>query len=119
MPPLICETCGCHYYSEEDTPQEACPICEDDRQWVPATGQRWTTLDKLRSEGFVSEVRAVEPGLTGIGASRMIGIGQRGLLLDTGAGNVLWDPSPFLDDAAIQAVRDAGGLRAVSASHPH
>jgi hypothetical protein len=34
-------------------------------------------------------------------------------------GNVLWDPPPFVDEAAIDAVRAAGGLRAVTSSHPH
>jgi hypothetical protein len=114
----ICETCGnCDYQPEQ--PPSVCPICEDDRQWVPATGQRWTTLDALKADGCVSVVREVEPGLTGIGATRQLGIGQRGLLLRTDEGNVLWDPSGFLDEAAIAAVRELGGLRAVSSSHPH
>jgi glyoxylase-like metal-dependent hydrolase (beta-lactamase superfamily II) len=37
----------------------------------------------------------------------------------TDQGNVLWDPSGFIDDAAVAAVRSAGGLRFVTASHPH
>jgi hypothetical protein len=48
-----------------------------------------------------------------------VGVGQRALLVSTPQGNLLWDPPPFLDDAAIQAVRRAGGLRVVSSSHPH
>ena len=46
-------------------------------------------------------------------------IGQRALLVRTAEGNLLWDPPGYLDEVAIQAVRDAGGLRAVTASHPH
>jgi hypothetical protein len=34
-------------------------------------------------------------------------------------GNLLWDPSGFIDDAAVAAVRSAGGLAFVTASHPH
>ena len=37
----------------------------------------------------------------------------------TAEGNVLWDPSGFIDDAAVAAVREPGGLRFVTASHPH
>jgi glyoxylase-like metal-dependent hydrolase (beta-lactamase superfamily II) len=64
-------------------------------------------------------VRAVEPGLTGIGADPPVAIGQRSLLVSTPEGNLLWDPSGFIDDAAVAAVRSAGGLRFVTASHPH
>jgi glyoxylase-like metal-dependent hydrolase (beta-lactamase superfamily II) len=46
-------------------------------------------------------------------------VGQRGVVVTTAEGNVLWDPPPFVDDAAIDAVRAAGGLRAVTSSHPH
>jgi hypothetical protein len=94
-------------------------VCADERQWVPPDGQRWTTLDELAAAGHRSDVRAVEPGLTGIGADPPVAIGQRSLLLTTDEGNVLWDPSGFIDDAAVAAVRSAGGLRFVTASHPH
>ena len=118
MQPWICVTCGSHNY-QPDSPPEICPICADERQWVPATGQQWTTLAKLEADGYHSEVREIEPGLMGIGANQMLGIGQRGLLVRTGEGNLLWDPSGFLDEAAIGAVRELGGLHAISASHPH
>ena len=67
----------------------------------------------------MSDVRAVEPGLTGIGANPAVAIGQRALLVRTDAGNLLWDPPGYVDDEAIGRVRAAGGLRAVTASHPH
>ena len=37
----------------------------------------------------------------------------------TPAENPLWDPPGFLDDRAVSRVRAAGGLQAVTASHPH
>jgi hypothetical protein len=37
----------------------------------------------------------------------------------TPEGNLLWDPPGFIDEVMIQAVTHAGGLRAVTASHPH
>ena len=46
-------------------------------------------------------------------------MGQRGLLVSTPEGNLLWDPPAFIDEAAIDAVGAAGGLAAVSSSHPH
>jgi glyoxylase-like metal-dependent hydrolase (beta-lactamase superfamily II) len=94
-------------------------VCADERQWVPPDGQQWTTLAELAAAGHRSDVRAVEPALTGIGADPPVAIGQRSLLVTTHEGNVLWDPSGFIDDAAVAAVRSAGGLRFVTASHPH
>ena len=86
---------------------------------MPPQGQRWATLQELRVEGRHTEVRELEPGLTGIGANPSIGIGQRALLVQTAEGNVLWDCLGFIDDAGIAAVRDRGGLRGIAMSHPH
>lgn len=118
MPVWICATCGNHY-PEAESPPALCAICADERQWVPPSGQKWTTLEELSAAGHRSEIREVEPGLIGIGGEPQLGIGQRALLVRTSEGNLLWDPPGFLDERAIQEVRDAGGVRAVSASHPH
>jgi glyoxylase-like metal-dependent hydrolase (beta-lactamase superfamily II) len=76
-------------------------------------------MDELAREGYRTEVREVEPDLFGIGVQPGIGVGQRALLVRTRAGNLLWDPPAFIDEAAIDAVRAVGGLAAVSSSHPH
>src|SRR5277367_614390 len=112
----MCATCGNHF---RDPRPDVCVVCADERQWVPPGGQRWTTLAEWAAAGHRCDVRAVEPGLTGIGADPPVAIGQRSLLVRTAAGNVLWDPSGFIDDAAVAAVREAGGLSFVTASHPH
>ncbi len=118
MPAWICATCANHY-PEQDSPPERCVICEDERQWVPPSGQRWTTQAELAAAGHSSDIRQVAPDLLGIGANPPVAIGQRGLVIRTGEGNLLWDPPGFLDERAVEAVRDIGGLRAVTASHPH
>jgi hypothetical protein len=118
-PPIwICPACGANF-PPAAAPPERCPLCEDERQWVPPTGQRWTTMAQLAGDGYHSLVREVEPGLTGIATEPVIGVGHRALLVRTEAGNLLWDPSPFVDDSALDAVRAAGGLSAISSSHPH
>ena len=113
---VVCATCGNHV---PGPPPDVCLVCADERQWLPPGGQRWTSLAELAAAGHRSDVRPVEPGLLGIGADPPVAIGQRSLLVPAPGGNVLWDPSGFIDDAAVEAVRAAGGLSHVTASHPH
>ena len=82
------------------------------------SGQRWTTLEELAAD-HRSVVRQIEPGLWGVGVDPPFAIGQRGLIVTTADGNVLWDVTGFVDEPALDAVRDLGGLAAISASHPH
>lgn len=120
MPAWICATCA-NQAADTAEPDALCRVCADERQYVgrDGGGQRWTTLDALRAEGYQSDIRDVEPGLLGIGVNPQWGIGQRALVVATAAGQVLWDPPGFLDDAAVAAVRERGPLLAVTASHPH
>ena len=111
----LCRTCGV----EHSTASDVCAICADERQWVPSEGQVWATLDDLTAEGMKSQVRLVEDGLVAIGSSPALGIGQLGKLVCSDAGNVLWDPSGFLDDDAVAAVAARGPVIAIVASHPH
>jgi len=96
-----------------------CAICADERQWVPVSGQVWTTLDELRASGTTVEVVSLEPGLHGLTASPGVGIGQQSKLLVTRAGNLLWDPIGYLDDAAVGEILALGSVAAIAASHPH
>lgn len=116
MPIPICATCGAHYPPAE-VPPDACVICEDERQWVPPTGQVWTTWDALRE---THRVRVEEDaGILGFGVAPDFAIAQRALLVETPAGNVLWDCVPLVDDAAVEAIRARGGVVAIAVSHPH
>ena len=118
VPGWICAACGNHYPAAA-APPASCLICTDERQWVPPSGQRWTTMADLAAGGRRCGIWPEEPGLFGIGVDPPVGIGQRGLLVVTPGGNLLWDPPGYLDDRAVERVRQAGGLRTVTASHPH
>ncbi|WNG27059.1 MBL fold metallo-hydrolase [Cystobacter fuscus] len=113
----LCSTCGTSY-PESTRPPERCPICEDERQYVPRGGQTWTTPEAL-ARGHVNSWREFEPGLLAIHTQPGFAIGQRALLLRTPAGNILWDCVALLDAATEAIVRALGGLRAIALSHPH
>jgi glyoxylase-like metal-dependent hydrolase (beta-lactamase superfamily II) len=101
-----------------DRPPDCCPICEDERQYVNWEGQAWTTLAAL-CESHHTIVKPEEPGLAGIGTEPSFAIGQRALLVQSPAGNILWDCITVIDDPTVAAVRALGGLSAIAISHPH
>jgi glyoxylase-like metal-dependent hydrolase (beta-lactamase superfamily II) len=117
MPVWSCAACAVEY-PDTAAPPARCPICEDERQYVPRSGQSWTSLDEL-SGGHALVIDDVEPGLYGVSTSPRVGIGQRALLLQTEAGNLLWDPTGFVDEASAELVRGLGGVAVIAASHPH
>jgi hypothetical protein len=117
MPNFICTTCGTQY-AETDQPPPACTICLDERQYVRATGQSWTTLARLRLTNRNS-LKFKEPGLLGIGIEPPFAIGQRALFLRTPRANVLWDCLALLDKAVVEAIEGLGGISAMAISHPH
>jgi glyoxylase-like metal-dependent hydrolase (beta-lactamase superfamily II) len=117
MPSYICTTCGVGY-AETDAPRETCLICADERQYVNAGGQSWTTLDELLAD-HVNDWREVEPGLTGLASRPQVAIGQRALIIERPGGGVMWDCTPVITDAALEAIAAKGGITAIAISHPH
>lgn len=111
----LCVTCGTQYGSARSD----CPICEDERQYVPLTGQAWTTLARLRGPSHRGSIHAQGPGVLGIGCEPAFAIGQRALLVKSAGGNVLWDCQAYLDDELAALIRAEGGVRAIAVSHPH
>jgi glyoxylase-like metal-dependent hydrolase (beta-lactamase superfamily II) len=113
---FICATCGTQY-EPAGRPPAACRICDEERQFVPPSGQAWTTLPKLRTTHMATFRREAE--LLGIGTAPLFGIGQRALLIRIPQGNVLWDCIGLVDDAIVEIVKSLGGLKAIAISHPH
>jgi glyoxylase-like metal-dependent hydrolase (beta-lactamase superfamily II) len=113
----VCRQCGTQY-PDSDAPPKTCLICSDDRQYVRWTGQDWTTLADLARE-YQQTFLAEGDRITGIGTDRPFAINQRPLLLESPAGNVLWDCAAVLTDATVAEVKRRGGLSAIAISHPH
>ncbi|HXJ63203.1 MAG TPA: hypothetical protein VNN79_05570 [Actinomycetota bacterium] len=117
MTAFICATCGVQH-PDSETPPERCEICEDERQYVGRAGQRWTTLAELGAD-HRTVVREVDRDLLEVHTEPRFAIGQRSLVVRTPGGNVMWDCVSLFEDDAASAVRDAGGIVAVTCSHPH
>ncbi len=117
MDNFICVTCGAQVSATAEPPG-ACPICEDERQYIGHDGQRWTTLAELRRD-HRNVARPIEPWLTGFATEPKVAIGQQAHLIETPAGNVLWNCISFIDDETVAEIARHGGLAAIAISHPH
>ncbi len=118
MPLWICRACGLEH-SESSNPPDNCVVCDDERQYVPPGGQKWTTAELQEQGGTRASVEQAEPGLYRMTVTPTIGIGHRSLLVQTPSGNVLWEPPGFISEDAIAAIRELGGVAAITGSHPH
>lgn len=117
MPRYLCATCGTEFPAA-DSPPARCPTCEDERQYVPAAGQVWTTVEALAAT-HANMWRQYEPDLFALGTVPAFAINQRAFLLRTPHGNVLWDCISLLDDATVALIKGLGGIAAIAISHPH
>ena len=117
MPIFICKTCGTEFPPSIAAPP-ACPICLDERQYVPPSGQQWTDAESFAQTHRIV-VREQESNLIGIAIEPGFAIGQRALWVQTPAGNVLWDCISLVDESVRNRIAQSGGLRAIAISHPH
>jgi glyoxylase-like metal-dependent hydrolase (beta-lactamase superfamily II) len=113
---LICETCGTQFAPRAEPPAH-CPICQDERQYVGWTGQRWTTHDEL-ARRFTLRLED-DDGLLGIGTDSSFAISQRALWLPTDAGHILWECVSLVTPDAVEALKLRGGVDRIVVSHPH
>jgi hypothetical protein len=115
----ICSACGVEHPDTENPPA-LCAICSDERQYVPVTGQDWTTLAELAAEDFEIEHDELEPGLLHrFHRVPRFGIGQHTHLVVTEAGNLIFDPPNHLDEGLAETIESLGGAACIVASHPH
>ncbi len=116
MERYICQTCGTQHAASA-RPPERCAICEDERQYVGKEGQRWTTHAALLTR---HTLRFEEQGdLLAFGISPDFAISQRSFLLETDAGNILWECQCIVTDEAVRRLEARGGIDRIVISHPH
>lgn len=117
MTNFICTACGTQF-ADSPTPPAACPICEDERQFVPESGQQWTDFATLAA-GHRIEWQEVAAGIHSLQIAPHFAIGQRAFFIERPEGNILWDCLALVDDETVSRIGAAGGLSAIAISHPH
>ena len=113
----LCSTCGTSYDMTANGPEQ-CKICDDERQYVPVSGQKWTDFYTLQST-HANKWQQHGADLFSIKTVPAFAINQRAFLLRTEQGNILWDCIANLDDATRALVDALGGIDAIAISHPH
>lgn len=114
----ICVACMTQY----STPRSECPICLDPRQFVPATGQSWTSLRKLAEEKHTNKIVADQQDerVCFILTEPSTGIGQTPILIKTSRATYMWDCNAFLSENLFnQLTTMQPPLKAIAISHPH
>ncbi|MBT2590281.1 hypothetical protein J7E50_08640 [Pedobacter sp. ISL-68] len=113
----LCTACGTQYAPDRRLP-EFCPICEDDRQYIPPTGQGWIGMDRLK-EKYTVNITSLNESLYCLKVQPDFALANRALLVNTPEGNLLWDCISLLDEQTAGFINAMGGLKAIVISHPH
>ncbi|MBT0722908.1 MBL fold metallo-hydrolase [Rosenbergiella sp. S61] len=113
----LCNTCGTSYNLGDQHP-ESCKICEDERQYVPVSGQKWIEFSTL-VHNHSNKWKQHQENLFSLQTVPSFAIGQRAFLIRTAEGNILWDCIACLDEATKALIHSLGGLKAIALSHPH
>ena len=97
----------------------ACPVCTDVRNALPEDGWDWVTTDRADAELETQWRELVPDKLWGFSCTPKFGLGATGWLLLHDRGNVAFEAAPRYSPAALAKIRELGGIRVLSTSHPH
>jgi hypothetical protein len=114
---FFCSTCGTQFTNAIYITKD-CPICDNDRQFIPPNGQSWTKWNDLNIN-YSNNINELVPNLFEIRTSPRFALGQKAFLIITPNGNVLWDCVSLLNESTIEFIKSKGGLKAIIISHPH
>ena len=93
-------------------------MCLDARHVVPQNGWRFLALADAQS-AFPCHWQELETGAWRFWNEPVEGIGPSSYLLQTPAGNVVFDGCTVFSEPALAHIEALGGIEILSASHPH
>lgn len=116
LTPFMCANCGSwqKYFA---TPPD-CPVCSDVRNALPEDGWEFKTpaeVDLLVSTTWHQPT----PGIVMFQNRPTVGIGPCGYLILHPEGNIAFEAAGWYSADALAHIQSLGGIRFLSASHPH
>lgn len=121
MQRFLCTNCS--FWQQHFESPASCPICTDFRHTPPTDGWEFlpdsTVGERVQTRFDFDE----DAGIVTFWNEPSIGIGTRGYLILHPEGALFWDGCAWYDEAALKTIESlserVGGLRFLSASHPH
>lgn len=116
-----CTNCGFwqHYFA----PPPDCPVCSDVRNDLPKDGWEFTSAAEMaeheRGGEIVCEWREIDDRVWMFSNAQPLGIGSSGYLIERETGNIAFESPGWWTQAAIEKLDQLGGVKFISASHPH
>lgn len=112
----VCDNCG--FWQQHFAVPPDCPVCSDVRHSLPPDGFRFLDSDEVARERDCLWEQTDE-GVFAFRNRPGIGIAPRGYLILHPAGNIAFEVTGFYTEAALEFIAARGGVRFLSASHPH
>ena len=116
LPAYICDNCG--FWQRHFEAPASCPMCLDARHVVPQEGWRFRTAAEAQA-AFPCRWEELEPGVWRFWNEPVSGIGPSAYLIRTEHGNMGFEGCTVFSTAALDRIEALGGMRVLSASHPH
>ena len=116
MTPYLCTNCG--FWQKHFALPSSCPVCMDFRHTPPDDGFRFLTPDTVQRETHTVWTGEKSDIVT-FSTDPRIGIGPNGYLIRHPEGNVLFDGTAYYTPDALAFIAALGGIKWLSASHPH
>lgn len=112
----LCDNCG--FWQRHSAAPASCPVCTDFRHTPPQRGfQFLTPEDAARDLHTICENS--DSDIVTFRTRPKVGIGPNGYLIRRPEGNLFFDGTASYDPAALDLIESLGGIRWLSASHPH
>lgn len=116
-----CANCG--FWQNYFAAPPDCPVCTDVRNDLPENGWEFVSAAEMaereRSGAVKCVWREIDDGIWMFSNETPIGIGSSGYLIRRETGNVAFESPGWWTGDAIAKLDALGGVRFVSASHPH
>lgn len=116
QPAYVCTNCGFWQRYFETPP--SCPLCLDARHVVPSSGWNFLTA-KQAADAFPCHFEPLEDRIYRVYNDPVEGIGASSYLVVRDEGNFLFEGTTVYSNDILDRIEAMGGVRVLSASHPH